>query len=380
MISFKNFIETGFYFISLEEARRNPEMNPKVKSYDAIKPYLNDPNVYISFTWEKKLGINPRSTYNTPNGIYCYPLVKSFEYYKIKTKVKDYGIFGQFPFASEAHWGWIFKGKPEKMLILTDSDYSEGDYEKDLEKIRVEYNKYNKSIFGNRFNKFVRSCENNNNNVKIRAAFIWNITRCAAGNWNPEARDVNPNKWNWFLRNILGYEGASDPEGKGIIHPSEKVQAVFFSKSNISILELIENKAENYKVDFAKLNDPNITEEEFIEIYKKNYERAGGDKGTLKDQSNGFLRRVTNREVLKKLFEWHNYGKLLNAWEKFIMPTRILDLYLDILTKEKLNLRYKPIAQTTIAKVFAKKILIVKNKTEKEMLMAKYKNYLPKEK
>ena len=37
----------------------------------------SDKTQYISFTAIDKIGINPRSTYDTPVGIYCYPLTKA---------------------------------------------------------------------------------------------------------------------------------------------------------------------------------------------------------------------------------------------------------------------------------------------------------------
>ncbi len=55
------------------EARKNPELNPKIGGYEAISKYLDD-DVYISFRNVNKLGINPSSSYGTPNGIYCYRL------------------------------------------------------------------------------------------------------------------------------------------------------------------------------------------------------------------------------------------------------------------------------------------------------------------
>ena len=61
-------------FNHYSEKRRNPEMNPHISAWDYVDKYKNDPDVYISFTTIDKIGINPRSVYNTPNGIYCYPL------------------------------------------------------------------------------------------------------------------------------------------------------------------------------------------------------------------------------------------------------------------------------------------------------------------
>ena len=65
----------------LLEARRNPEKNPHIGAWDLFFKYKDDPNVYISFTTIDKLGINPNSKFNTPNGIYTYPIKEFYENY-----------------------------------------------------------------------------------------------------------------------------------------------------------------------------------------------------------------------------------------------------------------------------------------------------------
>ena len=72
----------------LHEKRKNPKLNPKVSTLAKIKQYVNRDDVYVSFRDIEKLGINPKSTYSTPNGIYCYWL-KSYKKDIIDTKDTD---------------------------------------------------------------------------------------------------------------------------------------------------------------------------------------------------------------------------------------------------------------------------------------------------
>ena len=68
MASFKKF---------LAERRRNPEQNPKTTPIDVVRQYAERKDVdkfYLTYTREQKVGINPKSGYNTPIGIYTYPL------------------------------------------------------------------------------------------------------------------------------------------------------------------------------------------------------------------------------------------------------------------------------------------------------------------
>ena len=60
----------------LIEARRNPNLNPKVDTTEYLRTkYGNFPkNIFVHFGDVNKVGIHPSSSYNTPNGLYCYPL------------------------------------------------------------------------------------------------------------------------------------------------------------------------------------------------------------------------------------------------------------------------------------------------------------------
>ena len=65
----------------INEARRNPEVNQTLTPIEQIR-YLHNKtsstiagsvtNLFISMTSLDKLGINPRSRYSTPLGIYSY--------------------------------------------------------------------------------------------------------------------------------------------------------------------------------------------------------------------------------------------------------------------------------------------------------------------
>ena len=50
----------------------------KTDRFTQIKQYVDNPNVFFTMTYVDKLGINPKSEYNTPLGIYSYPLNSEF--------------------------------------------------------------------------------------------------------------------------------------------------------------------------------------------------------------------------------------------------------------------------------------------------------------
>ena len=105
------------------EARRNPSVNKKESTLDSLEKYRGQ-NVFVSYTASvsqegkanqgAKIGINPRSRYNTPLGIYAYPI--------------DYvlGLKGNVPFAGSSPFVWVFKpvGRVLDLAAYTQDDFT----------------------------------------------------------------------------------------------------------------------------------------------------------------------------------------------------------------------------------------------------------------
>ena len=295
---------------SLFELRRNPEQNPKVSTLEALEKYAGRKDVFVSFTsdvgilsqkggnkpttgWAQsglrakgadrnvsgsKLGINPKSEYDTPIGIYTYPID-----YVLKEE-------GRVEFAANAPFLYVVQAtKP----ILDIANYSEADFEKDSEKLLKGHARWSADS--------TKRVAIRDAKLKIPAAWLWNWTRLTAENM---AEDINsqyseddyyseyleeperpdevdfedddeyesamrdyereyaeyeekrdrfepqedpkkyataPVQWSKILRS-LGYSGVADFDGNGLIHDNEPTQAVFFSKDALKVLEVIGNK------------------------------------------------------------------------------------------------------------------------------------------
>jgi len=148
-MTFSNY----FYDIFLEKRRTE-------KSYviDRLEKYKNDPYVFITFTSDfrghAKFGINPQSHYNTPIGIYSYPLKVYYD------TIKNYR---DIPFKKELPNIFVFRPKnPDK--ILFDSKFSLDDLHKyfpdatistSLDNILKDSEKYQNTI-----SSFVREIAN----------------------------------------------------------------------------------------------------------------------------------------------------------------------------------------------------------------------------
>lgn len=241
----------------MKETRRNPEKNPKISAYEYLEKYFGK-GYYISFTEIDKLGINPKSRYNTPLGIYSYPLdeIKDFQKdsYGYSTW-KDDGV--EVPFAGNNPYIWVFKPKhPERVLEL--SDYDSEKWDDDIKKIYKFGKKY--KVDKDTINEFIHESYDEAY-VKNIGGYFWYITMSLSEYIETINRNVfispksKRNKiviWNELFR-YLGYDGISDKKGQGIIHEMEPVQAVFFSKYVIKVYEKILNK--NYKTGYVNIDE-----------------------------------------------------------------------------------------------------------------------------
>lgn len=236
------------------EARRNPEQNPREVSghKGAVEFLLNsgvDINqIGISMTMINKIGVNPRSTYNTPNGVYFYP----GEYY-LDRKGQEFPR--NLPFVDDAPYIQIFQF-PEPILFL--DDYTNANYRRDLEKLKTALDnipglldKFKTKFTGRMlfsadtkdFTAFIEYLDQSKlteGRVASPGGNIWFVT-WKLSQW---LRDVvgtrAANIWNWILRTVLGYNTVLD-FGDGIIYPDEPTQGVVLNTPEIRLLKSFEN-------------------------------------------------------------------------------------------------------------------------------------------
>ncbi len=265
-------------YIEIIEARRNPDLNPKPTMREQLTPYIGRDDVFISFTDDvgaashrkvdpnakdanisgAKIGINPQSSFDTPIGIYAYPLAYVLE--------KDFRV----PFAGGRPFMIVFEAR-DMSKVMNVNAYSNADLERDLKKLGGFAHLHNRAFSGAKDD--------------IPAAKFWNLTRMIAreiaDDENEEANYENYDdyeddddswgygkekvvaipsvKWNALLRG-LGYDGVID-NGNGLIHENEPTQAVFFAKTAINELKVINRRFEGNapKTDFQIwLSKPSI--------------------------------------------------------------------------------------------------------------------------
>jgi hypothetical protein len=239
MLTFKEY---------LEEARRNPDQNPKIsgrqwllelhKSKKKLKSGIV--NHFVSFTSLDKLGINPNSTYATPIGIYSYPAQYVIE--------KTFGSedMDTLPFAGNQPYlnSFSIKGNIVDLNNMTNveatayynkiidfikkNSTTEADWKILVDKIETHINESSsKAKFGN-----------------IVGGRFWYVTMKAVWELLFYSKKFNRTKdsvvWNTLFRGI-GIDAAFDM-GTGIIHTAERTQCVVFNPRAIREVKRWDNK------------------------------------------------------------------------------------------------------------------------------------------
>lgn len=206
--------------------------------FEDIFKYADDDDVYISFTdIPFKSGINPRSKYGTPIGIYCYQLMESIRYYKVTNKEN------KFPFASDRKYINILKSHANVSIaggLMYSRAYNKYNFDKDLKTLKEWGEKNSSHKIGKLINDNINSAIENyeqDARVKIPMGYMWYILYHISESSIIIKKSI---VWNFLLNKILGYVLIRD-DGEGIIHPNEPMQSVFLTTRSFDIIDIIKN-------------------------------------------------------------------------------------------------------------------------------------------
>lgn len=222
----------------IQEARKNPELNPKVSVNAAIDYRLKQvheldsvagtANLFVSFTSIEKLGVNPGSEYDTPIGIYAYPAAY------VSKQIDNMHPSQTLPFAGDQPYANIFSVYGGKIIDISSLDnMSYNYYLTQLESVYQKIKNVDKS------EAEIAKLDDESVDEALVSSFggrLWYITMKLAELSKGKAAVA----WNSIFRSI-GVDGVVD-NGAGIIHENEPTQAVFFSSKIIKRVERVANK------------------------------------------------------------------------------------------------------------------------------------------
>jgi hypothetical protein len=262
--------------IPINGARRNPDKNPRISIVDQLKPYYEKEKrsglskYYFTFTTINKVGIKPKSAFDTPLGVYAYPMIQMYSFLEAN----------EIPFAGDREFINLLElNVPDNKVLSQSTTESQADLAlKKLEELfKSEANKEgsflrknNKYVRASDFNKYVGLAkESYPRSFNTPYGKVWNVSHYLAEEMFPQNFDSKTLLyWNILLRKI-GFEAAVDYEGTGFIHPNERFQAVFFTKKAIKHVATFDNKRyEEYSRNISGLYSSD-TSKEILDFFKK---------------------------------------------------------------------------------------------------------------
>lgn len=213
---------------------------------------------FVTFVSEDKVGINPKSIWETPNGVYTYPV--------------SWTLDNQIPFRGSVG--------PKKIKVLKiiskkvlSNKLSKNEYQERIKQLQKEYGLSDKQI-----DSWIEDAK-----VKTYFGKLWNVTRSIAKHLKNEKTS---NIWSTILLH-LGYDVVID-NGDGVIHTNEKTQAVFLSPKSykivgeefvdteerftstnrndlaiVKILKYFDEKTDKEKYDFIRSNADKISKNKY---------------------------------------------------------------------------------------------------------------------
>ena len=285
------------------ELRKNPTVNTKLSVNDAVAKALDNnekdilpgiENVFVSFTKVDKLGINPKSQFKTPLGIFAYPA-------RYVQKRTTGGADMKFlPYAGEYPYVNIFsaRGNIIDLNAITDSDLDIY-YEKLTrywDDMMEHYDLMDDNSIAS-MEDIIRDSQTSARFKNIPGGRFWYVTMSIADQLSPAMGMSAPVVWNHIFRSI-GIDGCVDNEGTGIIHTSEPTQAVFFSINAIKNVERMKNSHNYSSANLEKRRERGEDKKQFSINTRKLL-----DSMSSEDQWK-YITNRSNRHIVERLLPY----------------------------------------------------------------------------
>lgn len=222
---------------------------------DDLKQYAGA-GYYLHYNDMVKAGVNPSADYDTPLGVFAYPLDQMLP------RFDKFDSASAVPFAGDRNYIMVLK--PKGNFIHDITKYNDSNLQQDLAKLE--------SLYGNKMKKEsleeykeavaeLKDMKANGEDTEFQESMVDMLKDAVDNTWDEfidrmptrdypfdtlyhitgHLTDENPSKWGTLFRK-LGYDGFSEISDTGILQASQKSQAVFLSKSGFDIIDAIPNK------------------------------------------------------------------------------------------------------------------------------------------
>lgn len=222
----------------IEKTRFAKEMGREYGSpLEQIEGLVDEPWIFVHFSDLNKLGLNPRSKFNTPLGIYGYPLTK-----RIYKQLKE----DRIPFASDRKFMHVYRSSGKGHYTI-----GSGPYRSTISDIRADARIDELAKVIKKKGETSLARDESEDEVLDRLyewagdsfyqepiGWIWNVTRMAGKLYYKGAPLLG---WNKAMRD-MGIEGVVD-FGMSVIHESEPTQAVSMTMRTIKRVASFETRA-----------------------------------------------------------------------------------------------------------------------------------------
>ena len=205
---------------------------------ERLEELAGDDDAYVTFTDIPKVGVNPNTKWNTPLGVYAYPVWFIVEEWD---NLKKHGIF-----ALDRKYANILKHtRNGKYIYDIGYDYTKPQFTKDLKTLNEHLLKEYDFITPEKLEEAMATVKKGegvytDSPGSVMWSYIHELSIEVAETLKKSSpKDIATLQYKWWSK-LLGYNMIGDNSNLGIIHPNEPSQAIFMSPESYKVVDRIE--------------------------------------------------------------------------------------------------------------------------------------------
>lgn len=219
------------------EKRSNPDLNQKLTPLEQLEVYEGQPNIYVSFTKENKLGINPTTEFiTTPVGVYCYPvdrvITMSRENMAGVPEEQEGGLTADFTGMEPWQYARVIRLDPSARVLT--ANITKSQYDRCIDILLG-------MDFGHRSGVIKDTIKSTVTIGRSLGIALYKLLQDISFKYNKQRVDTTTSAAQSVFTGLLrklGYQAVED-EGYGFIHDNEPAQAVLFDPRSFKEIDVI---------------------------------------------------------------------------------------------------------------------------------------------